>query len=132
MSNDINPNNYDGVTAVVVGRAGGPVEFKNFDGGGSQAELSIAVSQGYKNRDGDWVDTGTTWYRAKAQGEFAENNWPHVNKGDKVRLDEARLETREFKRKDESVGQAFELKFGTLTVVSEAPKRDDSDGDIPF
>lgn len=127
--NNINPGNYDGVNVTVVGRAGGEVATKTFDGGGSQAELSIAVGQGYK-KNGEWVDTGTTWYRLVAAGDYAQDNWPAVGKGDKVRIDDGRLETREFQRKDGTTGQSFEIRFGTLTVVES--KSGASAEDTPF
>jgi single-stranded DNA-binding protein len=128
--NDVNPNNYDGANVTVVGRAGGPVEVKHFTGGGSVAELSIAVSQGYK-KDDQWVDTGTTWYTLQAATAYAEDNWPSVGKGDKVRVDDAKQETREYKKRDESSGLQITLKFGTLTVVEAKNQDEASDGFVP-
>ncbi len=116
MSADVNPNNYDGAQVTIVGRAGGPVNVKEFQGGGSVAELSIAVSQGYK-KDGDWVDTGTTWYTLQAAASYAADNWPEVGKGDKVRVDDAKQETRTYSKKDGGEGLQITLKFGTLSVV---------------
>lgn len=116
MSADVNPNNYDGAQVTIVGRAGGPVNVKEFQGGGSVAELSIAVSQGYK-KDGDWVDTGTTWYTLQAAANYAADNWPEVGKGDKVRVDDAKQETRTYSKKDGGEGLQITLKFGTLSVV---------------
>ena len=128
--NNINPNNYDGANITVVGRAGGEPQRKDFNGGGSISELSIAVSQGYK-KDGEWVDTGTTWYTLTASGDYAADNWPVVGKGDKVRVDDGRLETREFTRKDGSTGQQFQIRFGTLTVVESKSAKTGGDGFIP-
>jgi len=114
---EINPGNYDGVNVTIVGRAGGPAQFPAYDKEGAKGvlELNVAVSQGYKKGD-DWVDTGTTWYTYTAAGDYA-NVLREVGKGDKVRIDNARLETREFKRKDESVGQQFTVRFGELTII---------------
>ena len=122
--NDINPNNYDGVTiGALVGRAGGAPQRKDFPGGGSITELSIAVSQGYKKGD-EWVDTGTTWYTLTATADWASDNWPDVQKGDKVRVENARQETREYKRKDETTGLQITLKFGDLTIVEAKADRE--------
>ena len=131
---EINPGNIPSINVTLVGTAGGPVDFKQFNNGGSQAELSVAISHGYRNKqDGQWVDTGTTWVRILASGDYAENNWPVVNKGDKVRLDDARLETREFDRKDGTKGQAFEARFGTLTVVqAKEPVAASAGSDLPW
>ncbi len=112
----INPNNYDGANITVVGRAGGPYQVKKFDSGSSVAELSIAVGKGYK-RDGEWVDQGTDWYTLTATEDYAEHNWPEVGKGDKVRVDEARFETKAFDRKDGSHDKQLTLRYGTLTVI---------------
>jgi len=117
MSKEQNPNNYDGATVTIVGRAGGERQTRTFDNGNSVSELSIAVGQGYKDRDGNWKDTGTAWYTLSANGDYAADNWPEVGRGDKLRVDDARLEVREFKRKDGSTGQQFVLRYGTLTVL---------------
>lgn len=127
--NNINPNNYPGANITLVGTAGGPVSTKTFDSGGSRAELSVAIGEGYK-KDGAWVDTGTTWYRLVASGDYAAQNWPTIGKGDRVRLDDGKLETREFERKDGSKGQSFEVKFGTLSVIES--KSASQGDDTPF
>lgn len=116
MSADQNQNNYEGATITLVGRAGADAENPPYDKEGSRGikQIRVAVGQGYKNKDtGEWVDTGTTWFTITGRAD----DIGHVRKGDKVRLDDARLETREFDRKDGSKGQAFETRFGTLTVL---------------
>jgi single-stranded DNA-binding protein len=121
---DVNPNNYEGASVTLVGRAGGPAQAPRYDKDGTSGvlELSIAVSQGYKKGD-EWIDTGTTWYVHSAVGEYADI-LREVEKGDKVRLDDARLETREFDRKDGSKGQAFNTRFGTLTIIEKKSDRE--------
>lgn len=127
-----NPNNYTGLHLDnLVGVAGGERTVRYFDNGGGQAELSIAVSHGYKNKQTDeWVDTGTSWIRVKATADYAADNWPEVEKGDKVRVDGGRLETREFQRQDGSKGQSFELVYGTVSIVSK--KRQTETAEAPF
>lgn len=133
---DLNPNNYDGARVVIVGRAGGAAEVREFGNGGSQAQLSIAVGKGYKNRDtGEWVDTGTDWYTLTATPDYADENWPAVAKGDKVRVDDAKLEFRPYIRKDGEAGVEARLSYGTLVVVerkSDRPAPAASDNDKPF
>lgn len=124
---EVNPNNYDGATVTIVGRAGGEPQRKDFQSGSSIEELSVAVSQGYKKGD-EWVDTGTTWYTLTATADYASDHWPHVGKGDKVRVDNARQETREFTRRDGTTGLQITLKFGTLSVVS---RKDSGQAEAP-
>lgn len=129
---DINPNNYEGANITLVGRAGGEAKSPAYDRDGSKGvlELSIAVGQGYK-KDDQWVDTGTTWYIYSAAGEYAEP-LKAVGKGDKVRIDNARLETREFTRKDETKGQSFDVKFGTLTILEAKSAAPDASAETPW
>jgi len=120
---DINPKNYDGASVVIVGNAGGPMEIKSFEGSNnSQAQLSVAVGKGYKKND-QWVDTGTDWYTLIASVDYAQQNWPDIESGDKVRIDGARLEFRPYKKKDGEAGVEAQLRFGTLTVVSSKSSR---------
>ena len=119
---DINSKNFDGANVVVVGRAGGPVETKSFDNGGSQAQLSIAVGKGYKKGD-EWVDTGTDWYTLTATSDYAEKNWPDVQKGDKVRVDESRLEFKPYLKRDGEAGVEATLRYGTLVIVESKSSR---------
>lgn len=127
----VNPNNYTGITATVVGTAGGEVDYRVFSNGGSQAELSIAVGHGFKDKNsGEWIEKGTTWIKLLATSDHAEHNWPYVGKGDRVRVDEGRLETREFDRKDGTKGQAFELRYGNVTVIDS--KQQSSNEEKPF
>ena len=118
---DINPNNYDGTSVVLVGRAGGPVDTVTFSNGHSQAQLSIAVGKGYENREtGEWTATGTDWYTLTSTPEYAAENWPEVGSGDKVRVDDARLELKPYLRKNGEAGVDATLRYGTLVVVEKA------------
>ena len=128
MSAEQNANNYEGATVTLVGRAGGDAENPPYDKSGSRGfqQVRVAVGQGYK-KDGEWVSTGTVWYTVTGRAE----DIGHVRKGDKVRLDDARLEAREFERKDGSKGQAFETRYGTLTIL-ESSGNDGDDADTPF
>ena len=126
----INPNNYEGASITLVGRAGGPAQPPAYDKDGTKGvlELSVAVSQGYK-KDDQWVDTGTAWYVLSAAGSYADV-FREVGKGDKVRLDDGKLEVREFDRKDGTKGQQFTVKYGTL-VILEKKDAAPSDGFTP-
>ncbi len=112
----VNSGNIPGATVTVVGNATSERSIKEFAGGSRIAELSIAVNQGYK-KDGAWVDTGTAYYVVTATADHAADNWPDIQKGDKVRLDEGKLETREFERKDGTAGIGLKVTYGTLSIV---------------
>lgn len=128
---ETNPNNYDGASVTVVGRAAGPFEVKSFDSGGSQAQLSIAVGKGYKKND-QWVNTGTDWYTLTATSEYAKDNWPDVGKGDKVRINDARQEVKAYNKKDGTADKEITLRFGTIVIVSKAKGSSDDETVAPF
>jgi len=129
---EVNPNNYVGATTTLVGYAAGPARAPKYDKDGSSGvlELSFAIQEGYK-KDGTWVDTSTTWYTYSAAGDYAEA-LKAVGKGDKVRIDGAKQEGREFKRPDDTIGQAITLKFGTLTVLEKSTREGGSVADAGF
>ena len=116
----VNENNYVGSNATVVGVAGGEWQVRELGSSGySQAELSIAVGKGYKNKEtGEWVDQGTDWYKLVATPDYASDNWPEVGPGDKVRVDEARLEARTYNKNDGTAAVELRLQYGSLSVVS--------------
>lgn len=126
-----NPNNYDGVRAAyAIGNVGREPEVKTFENGSSITEFSLAVGQGYKNKQtGEWVDKGTAWYTVSAPTSHAEEHWPTISKGDKVRVNDPVLEVREYPKKDGSTGLGLTLTWGDVIVVK--AKNADGDGEWP-
>lgn len=111
---DINPNNYVGAANTLVGYIGG-IGFPPYDKEGKRGykQVSFAINEGYK-RDGEFVQTGTTWYRYEAhQDRIAELG---LEKGDKVRIDGAKQEVKEY----ESGGEkklGITLSYGEVTIL---------------
>lgn len=128
----INPNNYRGISATIVGYAAGDAEFPKYDTSGQRgiSEVRVPVGHGYKDKDsGEWKETGTTWVTVTGKTD----DIGHIRKGDLIRVDDAKFESREFTRKDGSIGQAFQTSFGTVTVLESknggAPAQDE---EAPF
>lgn len=119
----INPQNYIGVSATVVGYAASEPRNPLYDPSGERGvkEFSIPINEGYK-KDGEFVQTGTTWYNYVAAGSGVDSI-SHIRKGDKVRIDDAKMEVREYKAKDGTDKLGISLRFGTVTVLEsrEAP-----------
>lgn len=125
----VNENNYVGSNATVVGLAGGEWEVRDLGTSGyQQAELSIAVSKGYKDKEDQWVDQGTDWYKLVATPDYAADNWPEVGKGDKVRVEDAKLEARAYVKKDGTPDVELRLRYGSLEVVKAKETADMSGG----
>lgn len=112
-----NENNYIGATTTIVGYAAGAAKPPAYDKDGSKGilELSIPVNEGYK-KDGEWTQTGTTWYTVSAAGDHAET-LRAIQKGDKVRVDDAKQEVREYQNKDGETKLGISLRYGTVTVL---------------
>lgn len=119
MSKDQNKNNYSGATTTIVGYAATDARVPAYDKDGSKGviEVPIPINEGY-TKDGEFVQTGTTWYTISAAGEYAEA-LKAIKKGTKVRVDDAKQEVREYQDKNNVTQKAIGLRFGTLTVLSE-------------
>ncbi len=113
-----NPNNYPGAEASIVGWAAADAAPPKYDTDGSKGliEIRVPVNEGYK-KEGEFVQTGTTWYSYVGGGEFAENVLAGVKKGDKVRIDNAKQEVREYTDKEGNVKMGITLRFGDFTVL---------------
>lgn len=123
---DINPTNIIGANSVVVGYVGG-VDYPPYDKQGTRGykQVSVPINEGYK-KDGEFVKTGVTWYRYELhEDKVAELG---VAKGDKVRIDNAKQETREYGAEgDKKIG--ITLKFGELTILEKGDTPAESGGD---
>ena len=123
-----NPDNYPGATVTVVGWAATdprpPAYVK--DGSRNVLELPIPIREGYKDRDtGDFVETGTTWYSYTAGGSGVDV-LDGIQKGDKVRIENARQEVREYTNKAGETVKAVTLRFGTVSVLETSEDNDDA------
>lgn len=116
-----NENNYPGAELTLVGWASGPAAPPAYDKEGSRGvlEVRIPVNEGYK-KDGEFVKTGTTWYAYSGAGEFAENVLSRVQKGDKIRIEDAKQEVREYQDREGNSKLGITLKFGNFTVLESA------------
>lgn len=126
----INPNNYPGTAATIVAYAAGEARFPAYDKEGTRGvlELSLPVDEGY-TKDGEWVKTGTTWYTYSASGEYADA-LREVGKGDKVRIDGAKQEVREYEVNGEK-RLGIGLRFGNFAILERKGSRQADAGFIP-
>jgi len=114
----VNENNYFGANVTVVGRAGSDARPPAYDKEGARGilEVPIMLDEGYK-KDGEWVKTGTTVYTITGASDYAQNVLAPIKKGDKVRVEDAKQEVREYKDKDGNTKLGITLRFGTVTVL---------------
>lgn len=71
--------------AQIVGTLGGDPELRFTPQGLAVVNMSVAVTERVKKASGDgWEDGETTWYRANAWRQLAENIAESLKKGDQV------------------------------------------------
>jgi len=114
----VNENNYIGANATVVGYAASDARTPAYDKSGERGilEVSIPIREGYK-RDGEFVETGVTWYTITGASDYAQNVLAPIKKGDKIRVEDAKQEVREYKDKDGNTKLGITLRFGNVQVL---------------
>lgn len=102
-------------------------ELKQFDGGGSLCNFTLATNRRYKNRDGEWVDAGE-FHSVVCYGKTAENVATYMDKGSGIFV-EGRLQTRSWETHDGTKRYKTEvvaerIQFGTKKAGAKAEKRE--------
>lgn len=87
---------YNKIT--LIGRLGRDPESKTFESGSVQTTFSIATSESFKDKSGEWQDN-TTWHRVVCWGKLAESLAKNLHKGDLV-IVEGKQEHRKYTDKD--------------------------------
>jgi single-strand DNA-binding protein len=83
----------------LIGRLGAQPEVTTFETGRTLARFTLAVNEGYKDKDGNWQDN-TQWHTINAWGRTADRVKKALNKGQEVMI-EGKL-----------VNQSYETKSG--------------------
>ncbi len=67
----------------LIGHVGNKPELKEFGEGFKVAQFSLATSESYKNKQGEWVNV-TQWHTCKAFNKTAEYIAKSVDKGNEI------------------------------------------------
>lgn len=125
---EINPSNYVGINATVVGYAASDPRPPAYDKSGERGilEVPIPIGHGYRDKEtGDWKETSTTWVNLIAAGSGV-GEVQDIRKGDRIRVDNARMETRQYTDKNGNARIGVDIRFGTVTVLEAADPIDDA------
>jgi len=140
---------------ILVGNLGNDPELRTTQSGVSVATISIATSEAYKDKAGEW-QSNTEWHRVNLWDYMADSAQKNLKKGSKVYI-EGKLQTKSYEKdgitryvtdiratslvlldpsenKGEYEGQT-KTKNNEFTNPSDQPdtmKRVDEDDDIPF
>jgi single-strand DNA-binding protein len=85
---------------ILVGRLGKDPEIRHLENGAVVANFSIATSERYKAKDGDWQDK-TEWHNIAAWRSLAEFSEKWLKKGGLVFI-EGKIRTRSWEDKDKN------------------------------
>ena len=132
MSNGVNK-------VILIGNLGQDPEVRYTGGGTAVANLRIACTDRYKNRDGEWQDR-TEWVSLVVFGKTAENCGDYLKKGRQIYAD-GRLQTRQWEDREGNKRYTTEVVANQVIFLggqqgsSSAPSNSAPpiyDDDIPF
>lgn len=104
---------------VVIGHAGDDPQVKRFDNGGMIANLPVATTETWKDKNTGEKKSLTEWHRVVINGKLAELAEKYVKKGDKV-LIEGIMRTRKYTVTDGSERYTTELICKELRFMGSA------------
>ena len=93
---------------IILGNLGQTPELRRTGNGTPVINLSVATNHGYKNSDGDYVES-TEWHNVVAFGRQAENCAKYLRKGSKVMVESEEIRQRPWKDRDGNERYAFDV-----------------------
>lgn len=124
---------------ILIGNLGNDPEVKTLDNGNKIANLSLATTESYKNKEGEKVNN-TEWHRLVCYGKGAEILEKYTSKGSKLYV-EGSIHTRSWEDNDGNKKYSTEIKVkdfkflggndGSSNTAPSSPA-DDEDEDLPF
>jgi len=126
---------------LLIGNTGKDAEVKNLDSGNKIAKFSVATSESYKDKEGEWK-TLTEWHNVTCWGKLAERAEKQITKGKLVYI-EGKLTYNEYENKDGVKMRSSEINAAVFRVLEkrestnqEQPQTADTSGapsdDLPF
>ena len=109
---------------VIIGHVGHTPEVKYLPNGDAVTNLSVAVTESWKDKATGDKKENTTWYRVNAFGKLAEIIGKYVNKGDPVMIT-GKMQSRKYTGKDGVEKESWELRANELQMLG--GKRDQSE-----
>jgi|TARA_Y100000022_G_scaffold200043_1_gene214110 single-strand DNA-binding protein len=120
---------------ILIGNLGKDPEVRYLDSGVAVANLSLATSENYKNKDGERV-TQTEWHDVVLWRGLAEVAEKYLKKGSSIYV-EGKLRTNKWVDKDENTRYKTEILADKLTMLGKSNSQESSienssEDDLPF
>lgn len=112
--------------AMIIGRLGQDPEVRYTQSNTAVANMSIATSERYKDKQGEWKEN-TEWHRVVAWGRTAEICQEYLKKGSQVYI-EGPIETRQWEDKDGQTRYTTQIKALTMTMLD---SKGEGGGNVP-
>jgi single-strand DNA-binding protein len=104
---------------LLIGNLGKDPEIRNLENGSMVATFSIATTEGYKDKSGNWHDQ-TEWHNIVAWRNLAEVAEKFLKKGSSVYV-QGRLRTRTWEDKDGKKHYQTEVIADEITALTRTP-----------
>ena len=129
---------------IIEGNLGSDPNLRYFPDGQAVTNLNVAVNRQWTNRETGEEVKETTWFRVAAYGKSAEAANMHLQKGDRVLVEDTLKADpntgapRLFQRQDGTMGASFELRARTVQFLGKANGTNGSispaqeEDDVPF
>ena len=120
---------------ILIGNLGKDPEVRYLDSGVAVANLSLATSENYKNKDGKRV-TQTEWHDVVLWRGLAEVAEKYLKKGSSIYV-EGKLRTNKWVDKDDNTRYKTEILADKLTMLGKSNSQESSienssEDDLPF
>jgi single-strand DNA-binding protein len=103
-------------TVSLIGRLGMDPEVTKFESGSMLARFSLATSDSYKDKNGEWVDN-TEWHNIVAWGKSAELVKDKLQKGTEIAL-EGKLEHDSYTTKEGEKRTKTQIKMREFIIIN--------------
>ena len=117
MANGINK-------VILIGNLGKDPEVQTFENGVKKANLSLATTETFKNREGN-KEQRTEWHRVVLWRRLAEIAEEYLHKGNQIYI-EGRLRTRKWDDKDGNTRYTTEVEGQSMTMLGGRPSENNS------
>ena len=120
---------------ILIGNLGKDPEVRYLDNGVAVANMSIATTENYKNKEGDRVSQ-TEWHDVVLWRGLAEIAEKYLKKGSNVYI-EGKIRTNKWVDKDENTRYKTEILADKLNMLGRSVNSDDNntpstEDDLPF
>lgn len=109
---------------ILLGNLGADPEIRHLESGSKVANISIATSEAFVNRNGERIEH-TEWHKVELWDKLAELCEKYLSKGRTVYI-EGRIRTNTYQDKDGVTRYDKRIRASSMTFVGSAPDTNDS------